>query len=98
MDEFRTSALSYNKEEYCGNLVVEENGKRHEVHSILTYNGDNSGQGCIGRDLNAVRNMKMLVDFFLKGKGRPLNFRRGVDVSRENYRRFDAMRPNAIDT
>ena len=98
LDEFRTSALSYNKEEYCGNLVVEENGKRREVHSILTYSGDNNGQGCIGRDLNAVRNMKMLVECFLEGKGRPLNFRRGVEVSRENYRRFDATRLNTIDT
>lgn len=98
LDEFRTSALSYNKEEYCGNLIVEDNGKRREVHSILTYNGDNIGQGCIGRDLNAVRNMKMLVEFFLEGKGRPLNFRRGVDVSRENYRRFDTASLNTIDT
>lgn len=98
LDEFRTSALSWTKEEYCGNLVVEENGKRREVHAILTYNGDNNGQGCIGRDLNAVRNMKMLVEFFLEGKGRPLNFRRGVEVSRANYRRFDAMRLNTIDT
>ena len=44
LDEFTTSALSYNKEEYCGNLIVEKNGKRRKVHSILTYKGDNDGQ------------------------------------------------------
>lgn len=87
LDEFRTSALSWNKEEYCNNLVVELNGKRREVHSILTYRTDNNGQGCIGRDLNAVRNMKLLVETFLESKGRPLNFRRGVEVCSDNYRR-----------
>ena len=39
-------------EECCNNLVVELNGKRCEVHSILTYKTDNNGQGCIGHDLN----------------------------------------------
>jgi len=63
------------------------NGKRREVHSILTYRTDNNGQGCIGRDLNAVRNMKLLVETFLENKGRPLNFRRGVEVCSDNYRR-----------
>ena len=87
LDEFRTSALSWNKEEYCNNLVVNLNGKRREVHSILTYKTDNNGQGCIGRDLNAVRNMKILVESRLEGGGRLLNFRRGVEVCSFNYRR-----------
>jgi hypothetical protein len=80
IDEFRTSALNYKTEDYCENLVVEKDGKKRAVHAILTYKTDPNRYGCIGRDLNAVRNMKKLVDSFLGGKGRPRNFQRGQEV------------------
>ena len=40
LDEFRTSALSFHKEEYCEKLEVVKDGKWQMVHSILTYKTD----------------------------------------------------------
>lgn len=46
---------------YYGNLVVMENGKRLEVHFILTYRSGNYGQGCIGHDLNEIKHEDVIV-------------------------------------
>lgn len=83
LDEFRrrrlwrTSKLSYLKEEVCGNLRVQNiEGKSFSVHSVLTYQTESKRYGCIGRDLNAVRNMCKLVHNWLKHGERVSNFQR----------------------
>jgi len=80
LDEFRTSALSHVGEERCNNLEVLKDGRVQSVHAILTYKTLSGGHGCIGRDLNAVRNMCKIVCSHLDGDGRPYRFRRGVKL------------------
>jgi len=72
LDEFRTSALSHVSEARCNNLEVLKNGRAQSVYAILTYKTLSGGHGCIGRDLNAVRNMCSHLD----GDGRLYRFRR----------------------
>lgn len=81
LDEFRTSCLNYKTEERCSQLRVRDwEGKRVSVHSILTYKTENSRHGCIGRYLNAVRNMCKLVNHWLATGERLPNFKRSTTV------------------
>lgn len=81
LDEFRTSCLGHKREERCGNLrVTGKDGKVRKLHSVLTITSENGRYGCINRDLNAVRNMRKIVQEWLAIGERPLRFRRGVEV------------------
>ena len=66
IDEFRTSRLHHQSEEVCSNLrVCNEDGKTwRSVHSVLTFQTENHGTGCINRDNNAVRNMRKITHYF----------------------------------
>jgi len=48
----------------------------YKIHSILTYKMENNRVGCINRDLNAVYNMRKLVEHWLMYKERPEKYRR----------------------
>lgn len=80
LDEFRTSVLSHLGEERCENLYVLKEGRVKRTHAVLTYQTLCGRRGCIGRDLNAVRNMHKIVSLHLEGKGRPHRFKRGVKL------------------
>ena len=45
-----------------------------KIHSVLTYPMQN-GRGCINRDINAVKNMRMLVKYWIDHKDRPKEFK-----------------------
>ena len=62
----RLDYVFFRGDEYCENLKILKAGKKRQVHSILTYQTASGRLGCIGRDLNAVRNMKKLVESFLE--------------------------------
>jgi len=76
LDEFRTSCLSYIKEEKVKNLKI--NGR--EIHPVLMLTQKNNRLGCISRDKNAVLNFKKIIDYYLETKGRPQRFCRGFDI------------------
>ena len=76
LDEFRTSCLSYIKEEKVKNLNI--NGR--EIHPVLMLTQKNNGLGCISRDKNAVLNFKKIIDYYLETKRRPQRFCRGYDI------------------
>lgn len=82
LDEFRTSCLDFKFENRCNNLYAMDDRCQRvkRVHSILTYKTESGRYGCIGRDLNAVRNMVKIVKEFLKDGTRPLRFRRDFKI------------------
>jgi hypothetical protein len=85
IDEFRTSCLSCVTQEKCTNLYLpDKKGVDRKKHSILTYQMENNRMGCINRDNNAVNNMVYLVQYFLKYKNRPENFKRSCKLPTKN--------------
>jgi hypothetical protein len=50
--------------------------KEVKLHSVLTYKMLNNRLGCINRDINAVKNMKNIVQSILKTGNRPVEFTR----------------------
>ena len=70
-------------EERCGNLQVFKGGRIQSEHAILTYQTLCGRCGCIGRDLNAVRNMRKIVVHHLNGNPRPYRFRREVKLDEQ---------------
>ncbi len=84
LDEFRTSCLNYKTETKCENLYVQfEADKKEEsrkLHAVLTYQMENKRYGCVNRDLNSVKNMKKIVDYWFIHKERPLRYRRAFDL------------------
>jgi len=80
-DEFRTSCLNHKTEERCENLhLLDKNGKSHKLHSVLTFKMENNRYGCINRDLNSVKNMKKISDYWFQYKERPIRYRREFDL------------------
>jgi hypothetical protein len=78
LDEFRTSKLNHKTEQENGNLVINNKKRgRRELHSVLTYKMENKRLGCINRDLNAVLNMRKIVDSYLQTGKKPPAFCRG---------------------
>ena len=77
LNEFRTSCLNHKTEEKCENLwLPDKKGKMRKIHSVLTYQTENSRMACINRDENAVNNMVKIVRYYLKYKSRPEKFRK----------------------
>jgi hypothetical protein len=88
IDEFRTSCLSYVTQEKCTNLYLpDKKGVDRKKHSILTYQMENKRMGCINRDNNAVNNMVYLVQYFLKFRDRPDNFKRSCKLPIKNNKK-----------
>ena len=46
------------------------------MHSILTYQMENTCKGCINRDNNAVKNFIKLTNYYLEHKKRPEKYKR----------------------
>ena len=83
LDEFRTSLLSNITETKCENLIFPDKKNRlRKLHPVLTYQMVNNRLGCINRDLNSVRNMKKIVDYWFIHRERPLKYRRGYDLEK----------------
>ena len=75
LDEFRTSCLSSRTGARCENLKIRgANGKRRRLHPVLTFQMENKRKGCINRDQNAVRNMRIIVEQWLVDQTRPARF------------------------
>ena len=82
IDEYLTSKLCYHTEEECENLELMtgkgDQTKMRSFHSILTYRMKNGRQGCINRDINAVKNIRKISQNIMNGLGRPEKYKRKV--------------------
>ena len=67
IDEFRTSCINYKTEQKTDNLYLKIQGKKTKMHSILTFQMENSRLGCINRDKNAVYNIRKLFNCYISG-------------------------------
>lgn len=72
------------------NKIIKELTEKY-IHSILTYqvvkelNGYKiSRKGCINRDINSVKNMRKIVNYWFEHKDRPLAYCRGKQEITEN--------------
>ena len=82
LDEFRTSCLSSRTGARCENLkIIGANGRRRRLHPVLskatlsvTFQMENKRKGCINRDLNAVSDMRIIVEQRLVDQTRPARF------------------------
>lgn len=72
IDEFRTSCLNYKTEERCNNLYLH----KRKIHSILTYQMENTRKGCINRDKNGCKNIQKIFKRYMKNGSRPKKYRR----------------------
>ena len=71
-DEFNTSKLHYKTEEKCTNMYVfNKNGQYKKIHSVLTYRMGLNRRGCINRDINGVKNIRKLANYWLEYNDRP---------------------------
>jgi len=96
IDEFRTSILNHKTEEKCKNLYLQDkNGIPRKLHAVLTYKMENNRYGCINRDINAVKNMKKITDYWLKYKKRPEKYRRDYKLKEPNPRKKVSSRFHA---
>jgi hypothetical protein len=94
MDEFRTSCLDYRttdnnliKNKNCD--VILKNGKRKKLHSVLVSKILNRSSGCYlnsfqQRDKNSVKNIKKIIQQYLKDKTRPYWYRRDIKLPDKN--------------
>jgi hypothetical protein len=72
IDEFRTSKLHYKTEKEGSNLyVTDKKGESNKLHSVLTFQMENTRLGCINRDVNAVKNIRKLVKYYFYYHKRP---------------------------
>jgi hypothetical protein len=55
-------------------ILNEQTCTKSTMYSILTYKMNNNRIGCINRDRNATKNMLIIVESMLHGKGRPKAF------------------------
>jgi len=96
IDEFRTSCLNHQTEEKCENLYLpDKTGKLRKLHAVLTFKMENNRYGCINRDLNAVKNMKKITDYWLKYRKRPIIYRRNHKLKVSNPRKKVSNRGHA---
>ena len=94
MDEFRTSCLDYRttdnnliKNKNC--IVTLKNGKKKQLHSVLVSKILNRSSGCYlnsfqQRDKNSVKNIKKIIQQYLKDKTRPYWYRRDIKLPDKN--------------
>ena len=69
IDEYNTSKLNHKTEEENNNLYLsDKKGIKRKMHSILTYQMENTCKGCINRDNNAVKNFIKLTNYYLEHK------------------------------
>ena len=81
IDEYRTSCLHNKTEEKCDNLYLsDKTNKLRKLHSVLTFQMENNGRGCINRDYNGCLNMKKIFNLFMTDGIRPNRYSRGYDL------------------
>ena len=81
IDEYRTSCLHNKTEEKCDKLyLADKTNKLRKLHSVLTFQMENNGKGCINRDYNGCLNMKKIFNSFMKDGTRPQRYSRGYDL------------------
>lgn len=81
IDEYRTSCLHNKTEEKCDNLYLsDKTNKLRKLHSVLTFQMENNGRGCINRDYNGCLNMKKIFNSFMTDGIRPNRYIRGYDL------------------
>ena len=96
-DEFRTSCLNHKTEKRCENLhLLDKNGISRKLHSVLTYQMENNRYGCINRDLNSVKNMKKISDYWFQYKKRPLRYRRDFDLETNTLKGSNPLKGKRI--
>lgn len=79
IDEYNTSKLHYITEEKTENLYLpDKKGVSRKIHSILTYKMENNRSGCINRDMNAIKNMIKIVEYYIEYRKRPEKYKRGI--------------------
>lgn len=77
LDEYNTSKLHYITEEETENLYLpDKKGVLRKLHSVLTYKMENNRSGCINRDINAIKNMIKIVEYYIKYRKRPEKYKR----------------------
>ena len=81
IDEYRTSCLHNKTEEKCDNLYLSDKAnKLRKLHSVLTFQMENNGRGCINRDYNGCLNMKKIFNSFMTDGIRPNRYSRGYNL------------------
>ena len=80
IDEFRTSCINCHtlerqREHFKYKDAV---NKTRSLHSVLTYKMENNRLGCINRDLNAVRNIKYIYNYYL-------DYLRGINTDKRPF-------------
>ena len=81
IDEYKTSCLHNKTEEKCDNLyLLDKTNKLRKLHSVLTFQMENNGRGCINRDYNGCLNMKKIFNSFIQDRIRPNRYCRGYDL------------------
>ena len=82
-DEFRTSMLNYKTEKKCDNLYLpNKEGELTKLHAVLTYIMENERMGCINRDINSVKNMKKLMDYWIEHRKWPEKYTRSYNFEK----------------
>jgi hypothetical protein len=60
LDEFRTSCINNKTNTLCENLYIpDKKNILQKIHSVLTYQMENKWNGCINRDWNSVKIIKI---------------------------------------
>jgi len=86
IDEFRTSCINcHTHERQRENFKYKDTkNKTRSLHSVLTYKMENNRLGCINRDLNAVRNIRYIYNYYLDYLRGINKEKRPLIFSREN--------------
>lgn len=72
INEYKTSAIHYKTDTQTKNLYVpDKKGITRKLHSVLTYQTEKNGRGCINRDKNGVKNMLRIINQWTIDKTRP---------------------------
>jgi hypothetical protein len=84
IDEYGTSKYSCKSGKENENLIVtDKKGVKRSLHPVLTYKMKNGQEGCINRDKNSVKNMKLITEMWIKNKKRPQSLCRQTKEEKE---------------
>ena len=80
IDEFRTSCINCHTHERQRDhfKYKDTTNKTRSLHSVLTYKMENNRLGCINRDLNAVRNIRYIYNYYL-------DYLRGINIDKRPF-------------
>ncbi len=77
IDEYRTSCISYKTGDFCKNMYLpDKKNEMRKIHSILTYQMENTRKGCINRDKNGCKNIQFVFNHYKETGERPDKYRR----------------------